>query len=84
MNPGMGMVLSAMTWRPVWIRYGKFIAWHVIRGDVKIMSDLRKPVCGWRADGLAIDGVGLVPVANTPICTACLQDALGVKGWVIQ
>ena len=76
--------MSALAYRPVWIRYGQYLPWHVIKGDVQVMTDLKAPLCGWRVGTLPIAETSLTPTDRTPICTACLVGALRVEGWTLE
>ena len=81
------MFLSALAWRPVWMRYGVYGEWHaLIKADIALITDLRKPTCGYVAiPEIQITGTGLVPGFSEPfkICTACLTAVLNVKDWTL-
>lgn len=80
------VVMSAMAYRPVWMRYGLEGCWHaLIKTDIAIIADLRKPVCGFNATfDLNITGTGLVPGFNGDVCATCLENVLNVKGWHLE
>ena len=75
--------MSALAWRPVWIRYNT--EWHaLIKADMAVLSDLRKPTCGYVAVDEQITGTGLVPgFSDAKICTPCLMAVLNVKDWTL-
>lgn len=79
------LFLSALAYRPVWVKYGYNSAWHaLLKPDMKLLSDLHKPACNWSGASAALVAANLVPIDHQPICSTCLVHALNLTDWKIE